>query len=152
MGSTVATNKNARRNYEILETLEAGLVLKGSEVKSLREAQCKLDQGFARFRDNELWLFNVTISPYKALSTHYELEPDRARKLLLNRGELEKLSRTIDQQGLSIVPLKIYFTRGKAKVQLGLGRGKKLHDKRQDIAKRDQMRDAQRELARRNRG
>lgn len=151
-GSSVATNKQAKRNYEILETYEAGIVLKGSEVKSLRDAQARIDEGFCRFENGELWLLGVYIAPFKQQSTHYDLEPDRNRKLLLNRGELQKLRAKADQQGLTIVPMKIYFTRGKAKVKIGLGKGKKLHDKRRDMAKRDAQRDINQELGRRNKG
>ena len=150
---TIATNKKARRNYTILETFEAGIVLRGSEVKSLREAQARLDEGFVRIDDNnEAWLHGVTISPYKNLSSHYELEADRVRKLLLSKTEIVRLRAKVEQQSLTIVPTKMYFRAGKAKVEIGLGKGKKLHDKRADIKERDQKRDAQRELAQRNRG
>ena len=150
--ATVATNRQAKRNYEILETYEAGIVLKGSEVKSLRDSQARIDEGFCRFEHGELWLVGVYIAPYKQQSSHYDLEPDRKRKLLLNRNELTKLKAKMDQQGLSIVPMKIFFLRGNAKVKIGLGKGKKQHDKRQDIAKRDAQRDINRELGRRNKG
>ena len=149
---SVATNKQAKRNYEILETYEAGIALKGSEVKSLRDAQARIDEGFCRFENDELWLIGVYIAPYKQQSSDSVLEPARKRKLLLNRSELTKLKAKMDQQGLSVVPMKIYFLRGNAKVKIGLGRGKKHHDKRQDIAKRDAQRDINRELGRRNKG
>ena len=146
----VAKNKNATRNYEIIETIEAGIVLRGSEVKALRESKAQINEAFARFDGNELWILGFNIAHYSSLSSHYQLDADRKRKLLLNRYELDRLKAKVEQQGLSIVAISIYFVKGKAKMELGIGRGKKLHDKRHDIAKRDSERDARREMSDRN--
>lgn len=146
----VVTNKKARHNYEILETFEAGIVLRGSEVKALREAKAQINESFCRFEGSELWIVGFNISHYSSLSSHYTIDTDRKRKLLLNRYELDRLDTKVNQQGLSLIPLSIYFVKGKAKTEIGLGKGKKNHDKRQDIAKRDAERDARRELSDRN--
>jgi SsrA-binding protein len=143
----VATNRQARRDYEISEVFEAGIVLRGSEVKSLREAKVQLSDTYARLIDGEVWLIGLHIAPYKHASTQGGHEPERDRKLLLHRKELEGLRLRIDQQRLSLVPLQLYFKGGRAKVELGLGKGRKTEDKRQVIADRDMERDAARELA-----
>lgn len=146
----VATNKQARRNYEISETFEAGLVLRGSEVKSLRESKVQISEAYARFERGELWLVGLHISPYTRASTHMVAEPTRKRKLLMHRAELDRLNSKTDQEHLTLVPMALYFKDNRAKVELGLGRGRKTVDKRQMIAKRDADREARRELAQRS--
>lgn len=146
----VATNKQARRNYEISETFEAGIVLRGSEVKSLRESKVQISDSYARFENGELWLVGFHISPYTRASTHLVNEPNRKRKLLMHRAELDRLNSKTEQDHLALVPMALYFKDDRAKIELGLGRGRKTVDKRQMIAKRDADREARRELARRN--
>jgi SsrA-binding protein len=147
----VASNRQARRDYEILETIEVGLVLAGSEVKSLREAQVQIADSYARIDDDELWLVGLHIAPYRHISS-YVPEPDRKRKLLAHRKEIQRLGSRVDQERLSLVPLSLYFSDGRAKVELGLGRGRRQFDKRQAIAKRDAEMDARRDMARASRG
>ncbi len=147
----VATNKQARRNYEITETFEAGIVLRGSEVKSLRESKVQISDAYARFEQGELWLVGLHISPYSRASNHIRAEPMRKRKLLMHRAELDRLNSKTEQDHLALVPMALYFKDDKAKLELGIGRGRKTVDKRQMIAKRDADREARRELARRNR-
>lgn len=147
----VATNKQARRNYEISETFEAGIVLRGSEVKSLRESKVQISDAYARFERGELWLVGLHISPYSRASSHVTSEPTRKRKLLMHRAELDRLNSRTDQDHLTLVPMALYFKENRAKIELGLGRGRKTVDKRQMIAKRDADMEARRELARRNR-
>ena len=148
---TIASNRKARRDYEILATFEAGIQLAGSEVKSLREAKVQLRDSFARVHDGEIWVYGVHISPYLYSNGFGAVDPDRRRKLLLHRKEIDDLRERTEQQGLTLVPLSIYFKDGKAKLELGLGRGRKLYDKRAAIAKRDVERDHAREMAHRNR-
>lgn len=148
----VAANRRARRNYDITETVEAGIVLAGSEVKSLREAQVQIAEGFVRFEGNEAWLQGVHIAPYLHAQEHSGHDPDRHRKLLLHRRELDRLRMLVDLERVSIVPLSLYFKDGRAKVELGVGKGRKLHDKREVTAKRDAEREVQRALAHRSRG
>lgn len=143
----MATNRQARRNYDILETVEAGLVLRGSEVKSLREAKVSLADTYARIVDGEAWLIGLHIAPYSHASSQTRLDANRDRKLLLHRRELEVLRSRIDQDRLTLVPLALYFSDGRAKVELALGRGRKLYDKRSVIAARDAEREARRALA-----
>jgi len=134
-GSAIATNRKAFRDYHILETMEAGIVLVGSEVKSLREGRANLRDSFARIKDAEAFLYNVHISPYaKARADNYE--PRRSRKLLLHRREINKLIGRVGEKGLTLVPLKLYFKRGKAKVELALAKGKKFYDKREALKAR----------------
>jgi SsrA-binding protein len=147
----VATNKQARRNYEILETFEAGLVLRGSEVKSLRESKVQIAEAYARFEGNELWLVGLHISPYTRASTHVATDSTRKRKLLLHRAELDRLRSKTDQEHLALVPMALYFKDSRAKLELGMGRGRKTVDKRQMLAKRDADLEARRALADRNR-
>lgn len=147
----VATNKQARRNYEITETFEAGIVLRGSEVKSLRESKVQISEAYARFDRGELWLVGLHISPYSRAGTHVRADPTRKRKLLMHRAELDRLNSKTEQDHLALVPMALYFKDNRAKIELGLGRGRKTVDKRQLIAKRDADREARRELARRNR-
>ena len=139
----VATNRKARYDYHITDTIEAGLVLKGTEVKSLRDGKVNIKESYALIENSEMFLLGVHISPYSHGTTNAH-ETDRKRKLLLHKGEILKLKRTIEQKGLTVIPLKIYFKNGKAKVLLGTARGKAKHDKRRDIAERD----AKREIAR----
>ncbi|MXZ62500.1 MAG: SsrA-binding protein SmpB [Chloroflexi bacterium] len=146
-GGTVATNRRARYDYSIEATHEAGMVLTGSEIKSIRAGQANIAEGFARFERGELWLHNVHIAPYAPAGENHE--PTRTRKLLLHRGELERLERALrEQPGMTIVPLRLYLTRGLAKVEIGLARGRRQYDKRQAIAKREAERTMQRALRR----
>jgi SsrA-binding protein len=147
----IAANRRARRNYDITETLEAGIVLRGSEVKSLREATVQIADGFVRFEGNEAWLVGAHIAPYLQSQEHSGHDPDRPRKLLLHRRELARLRTLMDLERVSIVPLSLYFKEGRAKVELGVGKGRKLHDKRQVEAERDANREIQRALAQRGR-
>lgn len=151
-GNVVATNRQARRDYEILDTWEAGIVLRGSEVKSLRESKVQLSDAYARLDRGELYLIGLHISPYSSASAQGGHEVDRNRKLLVHGHELDEMRHRIDQEHLSLVPLSLYFKGGRAKVEIGLGRGRKHYDKRQVIAKRDAEMDARRTLAARRRG
>ena len=144
----IARNRRARYDYRIEDTYEAGLVLTGTEVKSLRAGRASLADGFAQISDGEVWLHNVHIPEYTQ-GTWTNHEPRRTRKLLLHRKEIEKLSARTAEQGLTLVPLSLYFKDGKAKVELGLGRGKRSYDKRQDLASRDAAREMDRALRRR---
>jgi SsrA-binding protein len=145
---TVATNRKARHDYTIDEIIECGIQLTGTEVKSLRLGQASLVDSFARLREGELWLEGMHIPAYEQgdKRTH---EPTRPRKLLVHRRQLGQLQRSTIEKGLSMVPLRVYFTHGVAKVEIALGRGKRQHEKRQSIARRDAMREAERELGRR---
>ena len=146
-GGTIATNRRARYDYTIEATHEAGLVLTGSEIKSIRAGRANIAEGFARFDGSELWLHNVNIAPYAPAGMNHE--PTRARKLLLHRGELERLERALrEQPGMTVVPLRLYLTRGMAKVEIALVRGRREYDKRQAIAKREADRTMQRALRR----
>jgi len=147
----VATNRRARHNYSILETFEAGVALVGTEVKSLREGQASLADSFATVDDGEVWLRNLHIPEYHHGSwTNHA--PRRNRKLLMHRTQIDNLIGKIRDGNLSLVPLSLYFTEGKVKVELALARGKQAHDKRQDLAKRDADREVIRELGRRSKG
>jgi SsrA-binding protein len=147
----VATNKQARRNFDITETFEAGIALRGSEVKSLRESKVTIHDAYARFEDGELWLLGLHISPYSRASTHVATDAARKRKLLMHRAELDRLNSKADQEHLALVPMALYFKDSRAKLELGLGRGRRTVDKRQMLAKRDADLEARRELARRSR-
>ena len=122
----VATNRSARHDYEVLDTVEAGLVLRGSEVKSLREAQVQIKESFARFDQGEAWLIGMHIAPWGTSGAHDLAEPDRKRKLLLHREQIERWRMRVDLERLSIVPLSLYFSGGRAKIELGLARGSKI--------------------------
>jgi len=149
----VATNRKARRNYEILDTVEAGIVLRGSEVKSIRDGQVQIGDAFARIDERgEVWLHNLTIAVYAYSQAHTGHDETRKRKLLLNRHEIERWRDRVEAEHLTLVPLSIYFKDGRAKVELALARGRKTYDKRQAIAERDAQLDVRRELARRGRG
>ena len=136
----ISTNRKAFHDYAILETYEAGLVLKGTEVKSLREAQVNFKDCYASIDNDEAWLIGCYISPYHH-GTDANHDPDRDRKLLLHRKEIGRLTGKVAERGLTLVPLRLYFKHGRAKVELGLGRGKKLHDKRATLRDRDQRRE-----------
>ncbi|MEJ2637640.1 MAG: SsrA-binding protein SmpB [Calditrichia bacterium] len=140
----VTNNKKAFHDYEILERIEAGIVLTGTEVKSLRDGRCNLRDSYARVRDGEVWLVGMHISPYShaGYSTH---DPERERKLLLHKDEIKKIHRKVLEKGVTLIPLKVYFKAGKAKVEIGLAAGKRKYDKRQDIARREQQREIKRE-------
>jgi len=146
----IAQNKKARHDYEILETFEAGLVLHGTEVKSLREGRANLKDSYAAMHNEEVWLYGVHISPYSHgnINNH---APERDRKLLLHRKEIRKLIGKTKETGLTLVPLQLYFNKGKVKVQLALARGKKEYDKREAIAKRESDRELKRVLRERQR-
>ena len=145
----VASNRRARHDYDILETVEAGMVLTGSEVKALRTGgQVEMRDGYARVERGECWLHNVHIAPYAMATGFGATDPDRSRKLLLHAKEIAGLGSEVASGGLTIIPLSLYFKEGKAKVELGLARGRKTYDKRHAIAKRD----AEREEARARRG
>jgi SsrA-binding protein len=142
----VCDNRQARYLYEILETYEAGIQLTGTEVKSIRAGKVNLQDGYALLRNGEVWLTNAHISPYNASGQYFNHEPRRTRKLLLHRQEIRKLIGKVEQQGLTLVPLKMYFKRGRVKVSIALGKGKKLHDKRDDLKKRQDKRDMERAM------
>jgi SsrA-binding protein len=146
----IASNRRARHDYSITDTVEAGIVLLGSEVKSLREAQVQLADGYARIRSDELWLEGVNIAPYSFAIGFGAHEQDRPRKLLLHRAEIRRLAERIDRERVSVVPLSMYFRDGRVKVELGIGKGRTKGDKRQAIAERDAQRDIEREMGRRN--
>jgi SsrA-binding protein len=142
----IVSNRKARHEYHVLDTVEAGIVLQGTEVKSLRAAKANLQDAFARFDRGELWLFNLHISPYEQ-GNRFNHDPLRPRKLLLHRRELRRLIGQVEQKGLTLVPLDLHFRRGVAKVNLALVKGKKLHDKRDDARRRDAEREIAREWA-----
>ena len=147
----IATNRKARHDYTILDVLEAGVVLTGTEVKSLRDGAASLADAFATVDDGEIWIRNLHIPEYHH-GTWTNHAPRRNRKLLLHRNQIDMLMAKIRDGNLTLVPLSMYFTEGKVKVELALARGKQSHDKRQDIAKRDAQRELVRELGRRNKG
>ena len=141
----VIRNRKARHEFEILEELEAGLVLVGAEVKSLREGNASFTDAFARVDNGELWLYNLHISPYEQASIDVP-DPVRPRKLLAHRREIDRLAARTAERGLTLVPLDLHFVRGRAKVTLGLGRGKKLHDKRETMKRKVMQREVDRAL------
>ena len=148
----VASNRKARRDFSVLETMEAGLVLVGSEVKSLREGHVQLADAYARVNDGELWLEGVHIAPYAFAKGFGAHDPDRPRKLLLHGDEIARLRGRIAQERLTLVPLTIYFKDGRAKVELGLARGRRKGDYRQAMAERDAKMEAARSLGRQRKG
>ncbi len=147
----VASNRKARHDYAILDTFEAGIVLSGTEVKSLRAGRASLVDAFAQVSDGEIYLHAVHIPEY-AHGTWTNHEPRRTRKLLLHRGEIDRLIGKVKESGLTLVPLSLYFSDGWAKVEVGLARGKRAYDKRQDLAKRDAEREISRAVGRRRKG
>ena len=140
----IASNRKARHDYEIIDSYEAGIALKGSEVKSAREGRVNLKDSYARFIKGELWLVGMHISAYKQASME-PYDPERTRKLLLHKQELHKLYRKVEEKGVTLVPLKIYFKGHLIKIEIGLARGKHKYDKRAAIAERDQKREMQRQ-------
>jgi SsrA-binding protein len=140
----IAENRKARHNYHIEAVFEAGIVLEGWEVKSLRAGRAQIAESYVIMKDGEAWLIGSHISPLSTASTHVKPDPTRSRKLLLHARELSKLIGAVQRQGYSIVPLNLHWTRGRAKLEIALGRGKKEHDKREDIKKRDWQRQKQR--------
>ena len=145
---TVARNRRARHDYDILETFECGIALQGSEVKSLRAGRVTLSDAYARIEEGEAWLLSVHVPPYENAAGFGAHDPDRRRKLLLHRSQIDELLGRTQQQSLTLVPLSIYFKDGRAKVELALARGRRLYDKRHVIAARDAEREAAREAAR----
>ena len=146
----IATNRKARHDYEILETYEAGLVLRGTEVKSLREGQVNFKDSYAAINGNEAWLIGCHIAPYHH-GTDANHDPDRSRKLLLHRREIARLLGKTAERGLTLVPLRLYFKEGRAKLEIGLARGKKVYDKRASIRERDERREMAKEVRARQR-
>ncbi|WGT68245.1 SsrA-binding protein SmpB [cyanobacterium endosymbiont of Epithemia clementina EcSB] len=142
----ISNNRKARFLYEILETYEAGIALAGTEVKSIRAGKVNLGDGYALIQKGAAWLLNVNISPYQASSQYFNHEPCRSRKLLLHRKEINQLIGKIEQKGLTLVPLKMYLKGSLVKVSLGLGRGKKLHDKRETVKRRQDEREISRAM------
>lgn len=143
MSKTIVSNRKARYEYEIVDSLETGIVLVGTEVKSLRDGKANMTDAYARIKNGELWLINLHISAY-TMSTVQNHEPDQDRKLLVSKLQLKKLRRQIDEKGVTLVPLKLYFKGHLVKVELALAKGKKKYDKRQSIAERDAKRDQER--------
>ncbi len=142
--STIALNKKARHDYHIGEEFEAGIALEGWEVKSLRAGRAQLKEGYVIVRGGELFLFGAHISPLPAASTHVKPDPVRSRKLLLRRGEIDRLIGAVERRGYTLVPLALYWKSGRAKLKIALAKGKKLHDKRAAIKQREWDRDKQR--------
>lgn len=146
----VCQNKQARRNFFIDDTYEAGMVLVGTEVKALREGRANLTDSFAAVKDDEVYLHDMHISPYSH-GNRYNHEPRRRRKLLLHRREIRRIYGKTRERGFTLIPLKVYFKNGKAKVEIGIGKGKKLYDKRDDLKRRDDKRDMERALREKHR-
>ena len=147
----VAQNRKASHDYAILDTVEAGLVLAGTEVKSLRTGKASLQESWATIENGEAWVMQLHIPPYEQ-GNRWNLDPVRQRKLLLHRAELDKIRKSLEQKGLTLIPLKLYFTKGRAKLLLGVARGKKTHDKREAIAERDARREIDRARRQSRRG
>ena len=147
----VATNRRAHFEYEILDTWEAGIVLSGPEVKSLREGRANLGDAYAQVHRGEIWLEKLHISPYEAATRDNPSDPQRRRKLLLHRSEIARLDGRVAEKGLTLVPVTLYFRRGRAKVELALARGKHQHDKRETIKRREHDRETQRVMRRHQR-
>jgi len=145
--STIGTNKQAKRLYEILETFEAGISLLGSEVKSLRGGHVSFKDGYVQFRDGSAFLVGVHIAPYEKTGEFDQHDPERPRRLLLHKREILVLRAKTEQKGLTVIPMKMYFSRGKVKVLIGLGKGKNVHSRKQDLKDRDIARDTARQLA-----
>ena len=145
----VANNKKAYHDFFILDTYEAGIALHGTEVKSLRMGKCSIKESFIRIEDGEVFIYGMHVSPYEK-GNIFNKDPLRVKKLLLHKSEINKLLGKIKEKGMSVVPLKVYFKGSLEKVEIGLAKGKKLYDKREDIAKKDQQREAQRDFKVRN--
>ena len=150
-GKPIANNKKAYHDYFILENYEAGISLAGTEVKSLRMGKCSIKESFVRIENGEVYIYGMHISPYEK-GNIFNKDPLRPRKLLLHKAEINKLLGKTREKGIAIVPLKVYFKGSLVKVEIGLAKGKKLYDKRQDIAKKDQQREASRDYKVRNLG
>jgi SsrA-binding protein len=150
--TVVASNRRARHNYDVLQTVECGIALRGSEVKALRTSRVQLKDSYASVRDGELWLRGVHIAPYAHSHGADGHDPERERKLLLHRHEIDALRARVEREHLTLVPLSVYFLRGRAKVELALARGRKRHDKRRALAERDARREAERTVAALRRG
>jgi SsrA-binding protein len=150
---TVALNRRARHEFSIEDTIEAGIVLSGTEIKALRAGKANLADSYARIDRGEAWLVGAHIAPWSTTATRDNHEPKRDRKLLLHRGEIDQLLGKTRAKGLTLIPLRLYISqRGRAKIELGLGRGKQLHDRRRDIAERDARRQMERDVAEARRG
>lgn len=147
--SHIAQNKKARHYFELLEFFEAGIVLTGSEVKSIRAGMVTFHDAYVTFKQGEAFLQGLRIAPY-ANAGYAQHDPDRGKKLLLHRDQIENLSAKVDQKGLAVVPVNLHFSKGNVKVELALGRGKKLHDQRQDLKNAAERRDLEREMSRRD--
>ena len=145
----VANNKKAYHDYFVDEKYETGLVLHGTEVKSLRMGQCSIKEAFVRIENGEVWVYGMHVNPYEK-GNIFNKEPMRPKKLLMHKSEINKLLGKVKEKGYTLMPLQVYFSNGKAKMEIGLCRGKKLYDKREDIAKRDQKREAERDFKIRN--
>ncbi|MFG6356462.1 MAG: SsrA-binding protein SmpB [Acetatifactor sp.] len=141
----IANNKKAYHDYFIEESYEAGIALHGTEVKSMRQGKCSIKESFIRIENGEVYVYGMHVSPYEK-GNIFNKDPLRIKKLLLHKYEINKLAGKVAEKGLTLVPLQVYFKEGKVKVEIGLARGKKLYDKRQDIAKRDQRREAEKEF------
>lgn len=148
-GKLIANNKKAYHDYFILDTYETGISLHGTEVKSLRMGKCSIKEAFIRIENEEVFVYGMHISPYEK-GNIFNKDPLRVRKLLLHRSEINKIAGKIKEKGMALVPLKVYFKGSLVKVEIGLAKGKKLYDKRNDIAKKDQQREAQRDFKIRN--
>ncbi|SKB13212.1 trans-translation protein, binds tmRNA and tRNA (SsrA-binding protein) [Planktothrix sp. PCC 11201] len=144
----VSDNRKARYLYEILETYQAGIALEGTEVKSIRAGKVNLQDAYALIRGGEAWLLNAHISPFEKASVYFNHDPRRTRKLLLHKEQINKLLGQVEQKGLTLVPLKMYLKGGRVKVDIAVGRGKKLHDKRDDIRQKDDKRAMERAMKR----
>lgn len=147
----VANNKKAYHDYFIEEKYETGIVLHGTEVKSMRMGKCSIKEAFVRVENGEVFIYGMHVSPYEK-GNIFNKDPLRVKKLLLHKQEINKLTGKISEKGYTLVPLQVYFKDGKAKIEIGLAKGKKLYDKRQDIAKKDQRREAEKELKMRLKG
>lgn len=145
-GNLIAENRKARFDYFIEETIEAGLVLQGWEIKSLRAGKAQITESYVLLKDNEAWIFGSHIHPLISASTHDKHDPMRTRKLLLHRREIDRLMGQVDQKGYTVVVLKLYWSKGRVKAEIGLAKGKKLHDKRETIKQRDWERNKHRIL------
>ena len=137
----MADNRQARFTYEILDSYEAGIALKGTEVKSIRAGKVNLRDGYAQVKNGEVWLLNVHISPHDMTNQAYNHDPRRPRRLLLHKAEIRKLIGKVEEKGLTLVPLKLYLKKGRVKVNIAIGRGKKLHDKRESLKQKQEKRD-----------
>ena len=147
--SLIAQNKKAYHDYFIEETFQAGLSLAGTEVKSLRQGKCSLKESFIRIESGEAFIYNMHISPYEQ-GNIFNKDPLRTRRLLLHKAEINKIGRSIQEAGYTVVPLKVYFYKSLVKMDIGIAKGKKLYDKRQTIAKKDQLREAEKDFKIRN--